>query len=53
MEGLALSKLPTRSQILEKENGGLEVILRAILIVAADTGLRENEMFTLEKGDID
>lgn len=27
--------------------------LRAVLIVAADTGLRENEMFTLEKSDID
>src|SRR5215510_580802 len=27
--------------------------LRAVLIVAADTGLRENELFTLEKGDID
>jgi integrase len=27
--------------------------LWAVLIVAADTGLRENEMFTLEKGDID
>jgi integrase len=27
--------------------------LRAVLIVAADTGLRENEMFTLEKRDID
>jgi integrase len=27
--------------------------LRAVLIVAADTGLRENEVFTLEKSDID
>jgi integrase len=27
--------------------------LRAVLIVAADTGLRENEMFTLEKSDLD
>jgi integrase len=29
------------------------VHLRAVLIVAADTGLRENELFTLEKKDID
>src|SRR5262245_36032870 len=27
--------------------------LRAVLIIAADTGLRENELFTLEKSDID
>jgi integrase len=27
--------------------------LRAVLIIAADTGLRENELFTLEKCDID
>ena len=27
--------------------------LRAVLIIAADTGLRENELFTLEKRDID
>jgi integrase len=27
--------------------------LRAVLIIAADTGLRENELFTLEKNDID
>jgi integrase len=27
--------------------------LRAVLIIAVDTGLRENEMFTLEKSDID
>jgi integrase len=27
--------------------------LRAVLIVAADTGLRENELFTLEKRDVD
>ena len=27
--------------------------LRAVLIIAADTGLRENELFTLKKSDID
>jgi integrase len=27
--------------------------LRAVLIIAADTGLRENELFTLEKRDVD
>lgn len=27
--------------------------LRAVLIIAADTGLRENELFTVEKKDID
>lgn len=27
--------------------------MRAVLIIAADTGLRENELFTLEKSDID
>jgi hypothetical protein len=27
--------------------------LRAVLIIAADTGLRENELFTREKRDVD